>query len=93
MLIHICMPKLANGKKPNPHPNLVTLTSIPQPPKNMRKLNLTHPITLLTPNQSIIGWEPMKNPQVQLVKAVAYTVTNLQVASMAYKNRELHTQW
>jgi hypothetical protein len=74
------LPKPANGKKTqptsNPHPNLVTSTSIPQPPKNIRrKLNPTHPITLLIPNQSITGWKPMENPQVQLVKVAAYTVT------------------
>jgi hypothetical protein len=58
--------KSANGKKTNPHPNLVTLTSIPQPPRNIRrKLNSTHPITLLTPNQSITRWKPMENPRVQ----------------------------
>jgi hypothetical protein len=57
--------KPANGKNPNPQPNLVILTSVPHPPKNIRrKLNPIHPITLLTPNQSIIGWKTMENPQV-----------------------------
>jgi hypothetical protein len=55
--------KPSNDKKPNPLLNLVTLISIPQSPKNIRrKLNSTHPITLLTPNH---GWKPMENPQVQ----------------------------
>jgi hypothetical protein len=45
------------------YPNLITLISIPHPPKNIRrKLNPTHPITLLTPNQPVIGWKPMENP-------------------------------
>jgi hypothetical protein len=46
-----------------PYPNLITLISIPHPTKNnKRKLNPTHPITLLIPNQPVIGWKPMENP-------------------------------
>jgi hypothetical protein len=44
-------PLMAKKTQPisNPHPNLVTLTFIPQPPKNIRKkLNTIHPIILLT---------------------------------------------
>jgi hypothetical protein len=45
------------------YPNLITLISIPHPTKNnRRKLNPTHPITLLIPNQPTIGWKPMENP-------------------------------
>jgi hypothetical protein len=49
----------------HPYPNLITLISIPHPTKNTRgKLNPTHPITLLIPNQPVIGWKPMENPWV-----------------------------
>jgi hypothetical protein len=49
----------------HPYPNLITFISIPHPTKNTReKLNPTHPITLLIPNQPVIGWKPMENPWV-----------------------------
>jgi hypothetical protein len=49
----------------HPYPNLITLIFIPHPTKNTRrKLNPTHPITLLIPNQPVIGWKPMENPWV-----------------------------
>jgi hypothetical protein len=49
----------------HPYPNLITLIFIPHPTKNIRrKLNPTHPITLLIPNQPVIGWKPMENPWV-----------------------------
>jgi hypothetical protein len=49
----------------HPYLNLITLISIPHPTKNTRgKLNSTHPITLLIPNQPVIGWKPMENPWV-----------------------------
>jgi hypothetical protein len=51
-----------NPTHSHPYPNLVTSISIPHPPKHIRrKLNPTHPITLLTPNQPVIGWKPMEN--------------------------------
>jgi hypothetical protein len=51
-----------NPTHPHPYLNLVILISIPHPPKIIRrKLNTTHPITLLTTNQPIIGWKPMEN--------------------------------
>jgi hypothetical protein len=38
----------------DPYPNLITLISIPHLTKNnRRKLNPTHPITLLIPNQPV----------------------------------------
>jgi hypothetical protein len=49
----------------HPYPNLITLIFIPHPTKNtIGKLNPTHPITLLIPNQPVIGWKPMENPWV-----------------------------
>jgi hypothetical protein len=49
----------------HPYPNLITLISIPHPTKNtIRKLNPTHPITILIPNQPVIGWKPKENPWV-----------------------------
>jgi hypothetical protein len=42
--------------------NIMTLISISHSPKNIRrKLNPTHLITLLIPNQPITGWKPMEN--------------------------------
>jgi hypothetical protein len=59
----------ANGKKSNSRPHIsksnnfdiITLIFIPHTSKNIRKLNSTHPIILLTPNQLVIGWKPRFN--------------------------------
>jgi hypothetical protein len=62
---HIGLLMAKNPIHSHPYPNLITLISIPHPTKNTRrKLNPTHPITLLIPNQPVIGWKPMENPWV-----------------------------
>jgi hypothetical protein len=44
----------------HPYSNIIILISIPHPPQNIRrKLNPTHPIILLTPNQPVIEWKLM----------------------------------
>jgi hypothetical protein len=65
LLLHLGLLMAKNPIHSHPYPNLITLISIPHPTKNTRrKLNPTHPITLLIPNQPVIGWKPMENPWV-----------------------------
>jgi hypothetical protein len=53
-LVHVGLLMAKNPIHSHPYPNLITLISIPHPTKNTRgKLNPTHPIALLIPNQPV----------------------------------------